>query len=103
MKETVFWHMAPCRYCVNRRFGGTYCLHLQDRRKKKIRKRGTSVSRCGQTNVEFSQHSCIRAGRERRGGGLYRKSVESSVLKYFGMQFSAKYLTLHSIYVWYRL
>jgi hypothetical protein len=32
--------MAPCRYCVNRRFGGRYRLHLQGR---KIRERGTSV------------------------------------------------------------
>jgi hypothetical protein len=35
--------VAPCRYCVNRRFGGKYRLHLQDR---KIRERGTSVSSC---------------------------------------------------------
>jgi hypothetical protein len=34
MKKAVFWDMAPCRYCVNRRFGGTYRLHLQGRRKK---------------------------------------------------------------------
>jgi hypothetical protein len=37
MKNTVFWDVAPCRYCVNRRFGGTYLLPLQGR---KIRKRG---------------------------------------------------------------
>jgi hypothetical protein len=48
-KKAVFWDMAPCRHCVNRRFGGTYRLHLQDRRKKeKIRKRRTSLSRCSQ-------------------------------------------------------
>jgi hypothetical protein len=29
MKNTVFWDVAPCRYFVNRRFGGTYRLHLQ--------------------------------------------------------------------------
>jgi hypothetical protein len=29
MKNAVFWDVAPCRYCVNRRFGGTYCLLLQ--------------------------------------------------------------------------
>jgi hypothetical protein len=28
MKNAVFWDVAPCRYCVNRRFGGTYRLHL---------------------------------------------------------------------------
>jgi hypothetical protein len=24
MKNAVFWDVAPCRYCVNRRFGGMY-------------------------------------------------------------------------------
>jgi hypothetical protein len=28
MKNAVFWDVAPCRSCVNRRFGGTYCSHL---------------------------------------------------------------------------
>jgi hypothetical protein len=42
MKNAVFWDVAPCRSCVNRRFGGTYRPHLQDR---KLRERGTSVSR----------------------------------------------------------
>jgi hypothetical protein len=28
-KNTVFCDVAPCRYFVNRRFGGTYRLHLQ--------------------------------------------------------------------------
>jgi hypothetical protein len=42
LKYTVFWYVAPCRSCVNRRFGVTYRLHLQVR---KIRERGTSVSR----------------------------------------------------------
>jgi hypothetical protein len=42
MKNAVFWDLAPCRSCLNRRFGGTYRLHLQGR---KIRERGTSVSR----------------------------------------------------------
>jgi hypothetical protein len=46
MKNTVFWHMVPCRSCVNRRFWGTYRLHLQG---IKIRERGTSVSRWQQT------------------------------------------------------
>jgi hypothetical protein len=42
MKNAVFWDVAPCTSCVNRRFGGTYRLHLQGR---KIRERGTSLSR----------------------------------------------------------
>jgi hypothetical protein len=32
MKNTVFWDVAPCSYFVNRRFGGTYRLHLQGRK-----------------------------------------------------------------------
>jgi hypothetical protein len=32
MKKAVFWDVAPCIYGVNRRFGGTYRLHLQGRR-----------------------------------------------------------------------
>jgi hypothetical protein len=47
MKNAVFWYVAPCSSCVNRRFGGTYRLNLQSR---KIRERGTSVSRWLQTN-----------------------------------------------------
>jgi hypothetical protein len=43
MKNAVFWDVAPCRSCLNRRSGGTYRLHLQG---KKIRKRGTSVGWC---------------------------------------------------------
>jgi hypothetical protein len=29
MKNAVFWDVASCRYFLNRRFGGTYRLHLQ--------------------------------------------------------------------------
>jgi hypothetical protein len=29
MKIAVFWDVAPCRSYVNRRFGGTYCLHFR--------------------------------------------------------------------------
>jgi hypothetical protein len=28
MKIAVFWDVAPCRSCVNRRFGGSYHLHF---------------------------------------------------------------------------
>jgi hypothetical protein len=41
LKNAVFWDVVLCRACVNRRFGGTYRLHLQCRT---IRERGTSVS-----------------------------------------------------------
>jgi hypothetical protein len=29
LKNAVFWDVVPCRSSVNRRFGGTYRLHLQ--------------------------------------------------------------------------
>jgi hypothetical protein len=48
----LFWDVAPCRSCMNRRFAGKYCLHLQ---RRKIRERGTSVSRWLQT---ASLHVC---------------------------------------------
>jgi hypothetical protein len=37
MKKAVFWDVAPCRNCVNRRFGETYGIHLQGRRQEEIR------------------------------------------------------------------
>jgi hypothetical protein len=54
MKKAVFWDVGPCRYHVNRRFGGTYRLHLQDR---KIHKQGTSVSRWLQTELPVAATS----------------------------------------------
>jgi hypothetical protein len=48
LKNAVFWDVAPCKFCVKRRLEGTYRLHLQGR---KIRERGTSVSRWLQSAV----------------------------------------------------
>jgi hypothetical protein len=31
-KNAVFWNAAPCTSCVNRHFGGMYCLHVQGRK-----------------------------------------------------------------------
>jgi hypothetical protein len=53
MKNVVFWGVALCRCCVNRRFGGTYRLHLQGR---KICERGTSVSWWLQTATSTQRH-----------------------------------------------
>jgi hypothetical protein len=61
MKNTVFWDVAPCSSCVNRRFGRTYRLHLQGR---KIRERGTRVCRWLQTERQSKATSYIRTGRE---------------------------------------
>jgi hypothetical protein len=54
MKNAVFWDVAPCRSCVNRRFGETYRLHIQGR---KIRERGTSVSKWLRSAIRFSETS----------------------------------------------
>jgi hypothetical protein len=54
MKNAVFWDVAPCRSCVNRRFGGTYRLHLHGR---KIRERGTILqppAHAGSSLADFS-------------------------------------------------
>jgi hypothetical protein len=39
MKNIIFWDMTPCSQLnVNRRFGGTYHLHLQGQRNKLSKK-----------------------------------------------------------------
>jgi hypothetical protein len=51
LKNVAFWDVAPCRACMNRRFGRTYRLHLQGR---KILEWETSVSRWLQTAADSS-------------------------------------------------
>jgi hypothetical protein len=48
MKKAVFWDVTPCRYFVNRRFGGTYSLHLQGIRNPR------AMNQRGQIAVVFS-------------------------------------------------
>jgi hypothetical protein len=57
MKDAALWDVAPCRSCSNRRFGGTYRLHLQGR---KIRERGTSASRWFQTGSSLMDFSTLK-------------------------------------------
>jgi hypothetical protein len=45
-KNAVFWDVALFKSCVNRRFGGTYRLHLSG---QKIRERRIGVSRSAAT------------------------------------------------------
>jgi hypothetical protein len=59
MKNAVFWDVAPCTSCISRRFEGTYRLHLQSR---KIRQRGTSVSRWLQSVLDGGEWSVSRSG-----------------------------------------
>jgi hypothetical protein len=56
LKKAVFWVVAPFRFCeLNRRFGGTYHLHLQGR---KIRERGPRwlqpPAHAGSSRADFS-------------------------------------------------
>jgi hypothetical protein len=69
MKKAVFWDEVQCRYCVNRRFGGTYRLHLQGRRQEEIRER-TRVSRCNRLLAPC--RVCVN----RRFGGMYRLHLQ---------------------------
>jgi hypothetical protein len=71
MKNAVFWDVAPCRSCVNRRFGGTYRFHLEGR---KIRERGTGVSRWLQTESPVHTHlsvACVVSKRTSPNSGLH--------------------------------
>jgi hypothetical protein len=36
MKNAVFWNVAPCKYFVNRRFGGKYRLNFQGKRNARM-------------------------------------------------------------------
>jgi hypothetical protein len=62
MKNAVFWDAALCRPCVNKRFGGTYRLHLKGRN---IRERGTRFSGWLQINA-VSRSSIFLPWRWRR-------------------------------------
>jgi hypothetical protein len=44
MKNAIFWDVVPCGYCVNRRFGGTYRLHLQGIRNPRARNQREQVA-----------------------------------------------------------
>jgi hypothetical protein len=57
VKNVVFWDVALCRSCVDRRFGGKYRLHLEGR---KIREQGTSVSRWLQTQLPVGNNQLYK-------------------------------------------
>jgi hypothetical protein len=56
MKNAAFWDVAPCRSCVNRRFGGTYRHHLQGR-KKFASEEPALAGGCRLTGNEFTRCS----------------------------------------------
>jgi hypothetical protein len=67
MKKAVFWDVAPCRSGVNRRFGGTYRLHLQGREENKKSAREASVRDVKSRLV--LEINTASASSEGRGGG----------------------------------
>jgi hypothetical protein len=73
MKDAVFWDVAPCRYFVNRRFGGTYRLHLQGRRNPR------AMNQREQLAVDFSilkmEAICHR-----------RENLKSHIIKHYVMK-----------------
>jgi hypothetical protein len=72
IKNVALWDVALCRSFVNRRFGGTYRLHPQGR---KIRVRGTSVSKRLQTELPVGNNQLYK-NRGRWSVGHKEKSIE---------------------------
>jgi hypothetical protein len=73
MNNAVIWDVAPCRSCVNRHFGGKHRLYLQDR---KIRERGTSVSRWLQTEPPVENTQLYK---NRKGGRVGHMKINNIV------------------------
>jgi hypothetical protein len=57
MKNVVFWDVALCRSCVDRRFGGTYSLHLQG---SKIREQSTSMHPPANATASLSNFTTLK-------------------------------------------
>jgi hypothetical protein len=72
MKNVVFWDVALCRSCVNRRFGGTYCLHLHGR---KICEWGTSMSRWLQTEPRVGNNQLYKNRERGRVGHVENQQI----------------------------
>jgi hypothetical protein len=54
MKSIIFWDMTPCSpLSVNRRFRGTYRLHLQGRRNKFSKKPASKQNACHLLSLWF--------------------------------------------------
>jgi hypothetical protein len=62
MKNAVFWDVAPCIYFVNRRFAGTYRLHLKGIRNPRAMKRRLTEYLHGATSQKtaFLKVMCAR-------------------------------------------
>jgi hypothetical protein len=73
-KNAVFWDVAQCKSCVNRRVGGTYRLHLQGR---KVSERGTSMSRW----LQIAAHKIYTAPHPRRRHSSYSPPWKPQILQ----------------------
>jgi hypothetical protein len=83
MKNSVFWDVTPCRSCVSWSFRGTYPLHLQGRR---IRERGTSVSRWQQNLYITQNQKFLITLFCRKGGGRLGKFIVLSGTCFLGFE-----------------
>jgi hypothetical protein len=45
LKNAVLWDVPPCRSCMNRSFGGTYRLHLQQNKLRGFRPQANYIDR----------------------------------------------------------
>jgi hypothetical protein len=59
MKKAVFWDVALCRYCVNRRFGGTCPRHRQGIRQEET-ERSVAPAHFGSSLVDFLFYSILK-------------------------------------------
>jgi hypothetical protein len=80
-KNAVFWDVASCRYFVNRRFGGTYRLHLQSvRNPRAMTQREQIASHAGSSLVDSSSDTYDRAFQSSAGNRTHAHQVYDRVL-----------------------
>jgi hypothetical protein len=62
MKSTIFWDITPCSsLSVNRRFGGTYRLHLQGQKIRRARNMHLHQATTTSTIQFISRLSCYHS------------------------------------------
>jgi hypothetical protein len=84
MKNVVFWDVALCRYWVNRRFGGTYRLHLQGR--KSSREEPASAGGSQLANFSTLKMEAIRSSETSVNAGCTQRHIaEDDILLNFKM------------------
>jgi hypothetical protein len=63
MNAAIFWDIAPCSPYVERRFRGTYHLHLQG---KELAEQGTSLQQAIKAYTASYPRRCQRIGNSER-------------------------------------